>query len=800
MKILYKLCILGILCLVSNITYAQINQYSNDGKVVALDDPGGGNEGLNCFCFGPVNFGLFNNAISPIAVGNERNEFLYRQELLLAQKIDPDGINYYQLYQEFNLPSSYNFSFLLYNYIRTKETNTVAQDYYVDVDQYFKEKNVFNRDVLNSSTLHHKILDIRQREGNGISASYGDLKYNGTRLKDISDPDVLQFMTYELALREQQRDAYRGYNVDATKLEDAKGRGMLENKLTEIYMHYYDGLSYEDQIRYVTRFRIADFSQDRSILIESHLNFNAIFRLDSDNPTLTKELGDYLLSFPYNITIDPPVFNEISDGTALYNLALSNMGATTSNFLLFSGLNFRSVLEGNTYSRGILDRVVNTTSMYQNNQPFTGAFDPYITAGSGTSLSLPTDLGVDLAYKFTFNTAGEINGLRGYSNMLYDLFNLDDNHRALEGSLMRAFFNADQHNLYTLTDDQLARLFNFSTVYPYGTYRFNFFLEYANTGIKGILEQNNIDFFTMLDRPYVIEGTIALLNNQPFDFAFREMVYDLSNALSLNQDQKDWLIDHRAEAEALDQYYTTTNNINFANEALNAWMNGGDVDFDERVIEEESFENSKANCVYEKLKERSQGLRDLIRNFLITNPVNADLTFRVAPIQHPNPLVIPNANTSSPRNGMITITINENNLADRTELGLARTIVHEAIHANMYRQLLQVFNNNGSISGISHSRFQQILNENKFPDMFAAIRQYGFDRFQHDLMAEKYLGIIVDAIKAYDKNQHSEQFYKDLAWGGLHNTEAYRELPDSEERRIEQVIENFNATGNKICE
>ncbi len=61
-------------------------------------------------------------------------------------------------------------------------------------------------------------------------------------------------------------------------------------------------------------------------------------------------------------------------------------------------------------------------------------------------------------------------------------------------------------------------------------------------------------FFDQLNRPYVVEGTRALINGESFDFAFREMVYDLTQTSSLTVEQRDWLIAKRAEAEAINQH------------------------------------------------------------------------------------------------------------------------------------------------------------------------------------------------------------------------------------------------------
>ena len=203
----------------------------------------------------------------------------------------------------------------------------------------------------------------------------------------------------------------------------------------------------------------------------------------------------------------------------------------------------------------------------------------------------------------------------------------------------------------------------------------------------------------------------------------------------------------------------------FVNRSLAHIAAGAIVDFDERIIEEASFENSKANCLFEKLKQRSEGYRDLLFNFLEES--SADLKFRVEPIPQTNPAGVIHGEASPPEDGIITITINKDSLEDIPALNLVGVILYESLHAEIFNKLLEVFNNGGSISGITNQKLQQVLNENKFPDMFDAIRKYGIQHFQHDLMAERYLGAIVEGLKSYDRGQHTDQFYRDLACIGL---------------------------------
>jgi hypothetical protein len=78
-------------------------------------------------------------------------------------------------------------------------------------------------------------------------------------------------------------------------------------------------------------------------------------------------------------------------------------------------------------------------------------------------------------------------------------------------------------------------------------------------------------------------------------------------------------------------------------------------------------------------------------------------------------------------------------------------------------------------------------------------------------MATHYRETLADVLKAYDNNQHSYQFYMDLAWEGLAQfkdlnndseliySEAWKELSSSEQQQILYIISNEKQNGSKEC-
>ena len=138
---------------------------------------------------------------------------------------------------------------------------------------------------------------------------------------------------------------------------------------------------------------------------------------------------------------------------------------------------------------------------------------------------------------------------------------------------------------------------------------------------------------------------------------------------------------------------------------------------------------------------------------------------------------------------LIEILFNGNTLNDRTILGLARTFLHEVIHAEMYRKVKSV---NGSIS------------ETDFPGIYDYYRRH-IKNWQHEQMASHYRNSIARMLQEFDtgipltSQQSPDQFYLDMSWVGLQKTLAWDNLDDYEKTRIVNSIVYYESNGNKTC-
>jgi hypothetical protein len=57
----------------------------------------------------------------------------------------------------------------------------------------------------------------------------------------------------------------------------------------------------------------------------------------------------------------------------------------------------------------------------------------------------------------------------------------------------------------------------------------------------------------------------------------------------------------------------------------------------------------------------------------------------------------------------------------------------------------------------------------------------------HDEIARNFVKSIGEALEVYGISQGynlSKEFYQDMAWGGLHETDLFKKLPKSDQKRI----------------
>ncbi len=806
---------MGMVYLLSTTIQAQIVQYSDDGIQSCIDcEEKSSSTERGCLCLGPFHLGMFNSQIAN--VNHQKEKWLYEQELLMAAAIT--GINYYAMYNSAaGVPANYNFSNIQRQYFKEAETNTLALEYFTKTDDVLKSVENYDNAILQSSTINAKLLDIRKREGT-INPIYGDLNYKGKLLKNMSDTEANNALNEQLGIRNHQRSAITEYGIRNSRLQRMLNEGYISNTLAGYLVVHYASLGYEDAIRFFTRYMIWVSSKDPQIPYISFGTPENIF-------TLKQKENQYLQTLLYRTggNTQPmdgytaPVFNDVTDDVALFNYALNDQSSTFRSWVDNKdqvSAKLKKYYENNTYNQDALTESANLINANIKGEPFVTK-DKNYTHFRGYPIDDPIQGLLDDVYQNQYHknllriwhiqpTRVETSGMSGFFNLVETIERSGNLHANTKGSMIRQAFKVlditPQWSSYTNSD--LAVLFNLSSSsisvndVHWADINYNF-------DIGRIMYDRGIKTADFIQSDLAFEAAMAITRNDTPTAEHYLRVYDLKKALQLNDAQEQWLIANRQQTDALNNFYNLNTNqqgTNFAVEALNTWISGGEVDFADRVLKDISFIGTKADCVYEKLLSRSGSFKKIINEFTSQNPVSLDLKFVVAPIPPNAQGNLPNATTSEPNNnGLITIVVNETNLANRTELGLARTLSHEVIHADIHRFFIDVLNSGINYNGLTTQRLQELISSNRFPDFFDAVERYGLNFYQHELMASRYVGVIADHIKAYDNSANSNNFYIDFSWRGLKLTEAWRKLDKNERDRITSVQEMYEITGNKNC-
>lgn len=178
-------------------------------------------------------------------------------------------------------------------------------------------------------------------------------------------------------------------------------------------------------------------------------------------------------------------------------------------------------------------------------------------------------------------------------------------------------------------------------------------------------------------------------------------------------------------------------------------MEGGDVDFPNRVILDPTFKNSiELMCVYNKLTADNNPLfRETVGAFIEDPKFN--LTFKIGNCNNTNDAC---TNTDDPYN--ISITIED---LGQDPIEFAQTILHEAIHAEMAR-FVALFE-----SGVD------VNDKPRLFELYKFYRENGVTEqdIDHPYMSMYYVNPITAALREFDNNSYPLDYYKFIAWDGL---------------------------------
>lgn len=237
----------------------------------------------------------------------------------------------------------------------------------------------------------------------------------------------------------------------------------------------------------------------------------------------------------------------------------------------------------------------------------------------------------------------------------------------------------------------------------------------------------------------------------------------------------------------------TKNFVNIAMEAINS---GYDVDWDDKIINKL---NGKAECVYDKLE--GNDLRNKTIQRFVGKKAPVHLILKLGDILNPNV----GGETNYGDSYSITITLDNDYMNNTPSLFVALIILHEAIHADIYRKIKT---RGGLYYNSTTSKWELNGKEANFPTLFNYYDNYP-NNPQHNFMADYYRNAMEQGLRDYANTNglnYPDQLYKDLSWGGLEGTNAWKNMfadpvfTQNEQTRIKNAILTFKNSSNNECQ
>ncbi len=232
--------------------------------------------------------------------------------------------------------------------------------------------------------------------------------------------------------------------------------------------------------------------------------------------------------------------------------------------------------------------------------------------------------------------------------------------------------------------------------------------------------------------------------------------------------QRDFLEDNNDAYEGLNEFFVENSfsfeSFSFASEAIQALMDGNEVDFEEQIINDLT---GLDKCIYDKIKELSL-FKNTVAKFT-RGAYNLTLTYSglcnggVGEEACTDPADIINGN--------ITIKFLSSALPTQ-KLDFATTILHEGIHAEIYKYVRE-FN-----EGIDPNERQNLL---YYYNIYKAENNatYATSIAQHQHMQDIFIIPIAKAIRQLDNNRFPLEDYYGFGWESLKEDYDYDQYIDA---------------------
>jgi hypothetical protein len=293
---------------------------------------------------------------------------------------------------------------------------------------------------------------------------------------------------------------------------------------------------------------------------------------------------------------------------------------------------------------------------------------------------------------------------------------------------------------------------------------------------------------------------------------YRMVTEELGPALELSVEEMAWLMNKKELTEDLKEIQnnqslydacdasistdemlsSTITNCTSSNCSADGFWNelGENYDY---IEEDQSFRNHpKIQCIWNKFNNNDNNvLCNLLQNFFGNTLL--DLHLEVSSFATEENAV---TNWDSRKPKIITIIFNKEKIDNNCEIKIMKTLMHEVIHAELYRIVKD-----------------PSIDPEDFPLVYESFR--AIKGWQHDVMSKWYRDDLVVGLKEIYGNSYSDEEYQALAWEGLdeyerHNldgsidlipiTAAWLGLTNEERAEIRDLQSQLNEDCEESCD
>lgn len=201
--------------------------------------------------------------------------------------------------------------------------------------------------------------------------------------------------------------------------------------------------------------------------------------------------------------------------------------------------------------------------------------------------------------------------------------------------------------------------------------------------------------------------------------------------------------------------------------------------------------NKRLNCIYNKIKSIG-GFQKILSKF-DSKFSTKNLIFDVGETYFNNSL----AETDVVDNSTIKITFNEKYIDEFSNVYLAETFMHEALHAEIYRILYEYLKKDPNAT-YTERELKEYLTKRKYHKLWDYFSKYGFKKFQHEYMADYKVEIMSSFLLEYDNSLTKEQI-ESYVWKGLKSTEAWKNLTEFQKNKYDNLLKATESKASKEC-